>query len=65
MAARVGNLLADIEITSVAAVVSPGGLVREDIGVAIVIIQHIVGLRRVIPAPEFPDAGEFCRAEGG
>ena len=42
---------------------SPGGLVREHIGIAIVIIQHIIGVRRVIPSPEFPDAGEFCRAE--
>jgi hypothetical protein len=65
LAARVGQLLDDIEITSVAAVVSPGGLVREHIGIAIVIIQHIIGVRRVIPSPSFQMPGSFAAPRVG
>lgn len=62
LAARVGQLLDDIEITSVAAVVSPGGPVREHIDRH---CHHPAHHWRppCYTIPEFPDAGEFCRAE--
>ena len=64
LAARVGQLLADIEITSVTATVLPGSLMCEDIGIAIVVIQYIIGIRCVVPAANFPGVREYCRACG-